>query len=175
MVPKRRILVCCVAMGSQFLLACVPTKGYVGAELPSEKVALVRARSAENYFGEFVHVELMHPLTAEWVGESFSKKKTGWASVLPPSACITVRARGERCTYWGSYGGTCSSSDMSWSQAELCFAVDVDSRYEIQALSRLGLPCDALIHLTGFRVVDLESKEALAELSLAYECPPLAE
>jgi hypothetical protein len=57
-VPKRRILVCCVAMGSQFLLACAPTKGYADTELASEKVALVRARSAENYFGEFVHVEL---------------------------------------------------------------------------------------------------------------------
>jgi hypothetical protein len=45
-------------MGSQFLLACAPTKGYADTELASEKVALVRARSAGNYFGEFVHVEL---------------------------------------------------------------------------------------------------------------------
>ena len=173
--PKRRILVCCVAIGSQFLLACAPTtKGYVGTELPSEQVALVRAISAENYFLRDVQVELMHPQTAEWVNGwprwAQYPDKTGWFSVLPPSTCITVRALPLFCDMQG-----CQSWNMPWGQGELCFDVEAGSRYEIQVLSTDGLPCGAGVRLTGFRAVELESKETLDELSVAYNCPPPAE
>ena len=131
--------------------------------------------SAEDYWLRAVHVQMMHPQTQEWIdgGGLYSTKSTDWVSVVPPSTCITARARPVSCHAMLRSG--CTSWDIPWGEGKLCFDVDAGANYQIQALSEDGMPRGPGIRLTGFRAVDLESKELLAKLSVGYDCPPPAE
>ena len=171
--PKKYFLIYIGTVG--ILIGCAPIKEYVGDELPPDQVALVRVSSAEDYWLRAVHVQMMHPQTQEWIDGRglYSTKSTDWVSVVPPSTCITVRARPVSCHAMVRSG--CTSWDMSWAEGKLCFDVDAGSNYEIQALSEDGMPCGPGIRLTGFRAVELESKELLATLNVGYDCPPPAE
>ena len=164
-----------VVMLAALLVGCsMPVKGYEGPKRPRDQTAHIRAvQSGEG----LMEVQLVHVLTSEPIESRITKTydHTPWMSIPAEESCILVRIRSLDCPsifeVFSPHNPACVGSG-SWSEQEICFVAKGGSTYEIEARTRRNEACFQSQEVTGFWLINTESRETVRAYPRDDLCRP---